>query len=504
MLRFNPASGALIGKFVLPISGATLLGITFGYDGNLYVADNSGYIRRFDGSTGSPTGTFSCTYPSGAPCYPYDLTFDGNGNLYVSDFNINCNGVCQGAVLKFNGTTLAVMSVFVPPFLVPVQEYPGYFFSSNPQGLHFVPNGNTTGNLYVDWNIPNLIIFSNGLEGYLGSYNSIFEFNGTSGAATAFSIPYAGQPDFAFAPDTSIYAVGSPGFNRYSSTTAGLLGSFGVVPGPPPGFILYSKITYTPPCDVAAACTVFDTVFATVHITVTQTLRLTVVNSPVPVGPGVPVQAQLGFQNSEGVSVGPSQVVNLNPGQSASLDLVGSTLISSGRVQLQPVVTAPAGTLPGSLQGSVEVFTTSDGLGSVFYPGIPVPPATNVTGPPSFVPQGVIYGQHMQINAMAPPDSPCVALLSFTNISGNQVGPEQQVNLSPGTMTSLIFNTNPYTESGRREFVPQITPNNPTGGLGVAPACLGSAEVYLQKSGITSTYQISSPPIGTAGPAPVN
>lgn len=116
MLRFNPASGALIGKFVLPISGATLLGITFGYDGNLYVADNSGYIRRFDGSTGSPTGTFSCTYPSGAPCYPYDLTFDGNGNLYVSDFNINCNGVCQGAVLKFNGTTLAVMSVFVPLF----------------------------------------------------------------------------------------------------------------------------------------------------------------------------------------------------------------------------------------------------------------------------------------------------------------------------------------------------------------------------------------------------
>jgi hypothetical protein len=104
----------------------------------------------------------------------------------------------------------------------------------------------------------------------------------------------------------------------------------------------------------------------------------------------------------------------------------------------------------------------------------------------------------MQINAAAPPDSPCVALLSFANKNGKQVGPTQQVNLSPGTMASLSFNTNPYTKSGREEFVPQITPNNPTGGPGVAPACLGSAEVFIQKSGNTSTYQTSSPAVGTS------
>jgi len=238
--------------------------------------------------------------------------------------------------------------------------------------------------------------------------------------------------------------------------------------------------------------------FDPIDVVTSQTLRITVIDGPVPVGPGVPVQAQLGFQNSEGVMVGPTQVVSLNPGQSASLDLNASTLISSGRIQLQPVVTAVPGTTLGSLSGSAEIYTTSDGVGSVFYPGIPVPPVSDITGPPSFVPQGAVRGQSMQINVAAPPDSPCVAMLSFTNASGTAVGPTQQVNLSPGTMTSLVFNVNPDTKSGREEFVPQITPNNPTGAQGVAPACLGSAEVFLQKSGAISTYQISSPAVGTS------
>ena len=191
-------------------------------------------------------------YPSGAPCYPYDLTFDGNGNLYVSDYNTQFGDgpdpTFQGAVLKFNGSTLEVMSVFVPPFLFPIQDCdPFYYchFSSFPQGLHFVPNGNTTGNLYVDWYLPELIYIkypTSTQQYYEGAYNDILEFNGSSGAATSFSIPYDGQPDFAFAPDTSIYTVGSPGFSRYSSKTDGLLGAFGAVPGPQPGLILYSEV----------------------------------------------------------------------------------------------------------------------------------------------------------------------------------------------------------------------------------------------------------------------
>ena len=75
-------------------------------------------------------------------------------------------------------------------------------------------------------------------------------------------------------------------------------------------------------------------------------------------------------------------------------------------------------------------------------------------------------------------------MLSFTDDNGNPIGPTQQVNLSPGQMASLTFNPNKYTKSGRQEYVPQITPNNPTGGQGVAPACLGSAEVYATKTAV--------------------
>jgi hypothetical protein len=112
----------------------------------------------------------------------------------------------------------------------------------------------------------------------------------------------------------------------------------------------------------------------------------------------------------------------------------------------------------------------------------------------------VALGQSIQVNAAAPPDSPCVAMLSFADDNGNPIGPTQQVNLSPGQMASLTFNPNKYTKSGRQEYVPQITPNNPTGGQGVAPACLGSAEVYVTKTGSTSTYQTSSPAVGIMPP----
>jgi hypothetical protein len=355
-----------------------------------------------------------------------------------------------------------------------------------PKGIHIGPSGN----LYVDYLIP---IPNSPTSEY--SY-SIFEYNPVSGVPISFSISYstAGQGDFVFGPDTEIYVAGDPSFTRYFSSTGGLVGIFGDtgLPPVPPGFI-----TMGGPAGVSPYLPPY-LLYPPVGLDPTQTLRITVIEGPVSVPPGVPVEAQLGFQNSAGVMVGPTQMVSLNPGQSASLDLNASTLISSGRIELQPVVTAVAGTPLGSLSGSAEVYTTSDGVGSVFYPGIPVPPASSITGPPSFVPQGAVRGQSMQINALAPPDSPCVALLSFTNAAGTAVGPTQQVNLSPGAMASLVFNVNPDTKSGREEFIPLITPNNPTGAQGVAPACLGSAEVFLQKSGALSTYQVSSPAVGTS------
>lgn len=460
VLRFNPSTGALIGTFVAPTSPSSPYGITFGPDNNLYMADGIGVIRQFNGSTGAPMGTFSCDVPFFATCSPFDLAFGpADGNLYVSDWS-------TGGVLKLSGSTFAFLNEFVPPM---------YFPFDLPVGLHFGPNGN----LYVSWQ--ELEEDDNGILFYYDYY--ILEYNGGSGAQIA-TFGESNSIDFAFGPLQELFyasagylepfghlAAYGTSLNYAGAGFIAIGGPFGIWP-----YLIYDPVDATP----------------------TQTLQLTVANLPVAGCPGGPVQAQLGFQNSAGVMVGPSQVVSLNPGQSASLDLDASTLISSGRIQLQPVVTAPPGTAQGAqtgpiqISGSLEVYTTSDGVGSVFYQGIPVPTGPSSAGLMTFAPQGAVRGQSMQINVMAPPDSPCVALLSFTNASGTPVGPRQQVSLSPGAMTSLLFNTNPDTKSGREQFIAQITPNNPSGGPGVVPACLGSLEVFLQKSGNISTFQISS------------
>src|SRR5262249_17882725 len=150
-----------------------------------------------------------------------------------------------------------------------------------------------------------------------------------------------------FGPDTAIYVAGSPSFTRYSGSSGAVLstfGSTGLASISQPGFITIggagSILVAPPPIH-----------FAGIGVSPTQTLRLTVVNGPVPVGPGTPVEAQLGFVNNSGQPVGPSQAVSLNPGQTEFLDLPGSTLISSGRIEVVPTVTTPVGAPWAPLQG---------------------------------------------------------------------------------------------------------------------------------------------------------
>lgn len=466
VLRYNPSTGALIGTFTAPFSPPAPFAITFGPDGNLYMADDFGFIRRYNGSTGALLGAFSCAPPSGGNCYPVSLTFGPDGNLYVSES-------ANRTVLKFNGSTLAFMSVFVAPI--------GGGF---PWDLHFGPNGN----LYVDFSMP--------IPNTPNYYNDIFEFNGTTGAQLSYSVPGIAASAFAFGPDGNIYVAGYSGFIKISPTTGAFLGTFGATdPFADVGFITFGNPTNNVPPYL---------LYDPVTIAKPQTLRLTVVNGPVPVGPGVPVEATLGFVGKAGAGIGPSTTATLSPGQTASLDLDASTLITSGRIEVRPKVTIPAGTPIENLQGSAEVFTTASGIGSVFYAATPIPPGPVSPGPPTFLPQGVAHGQSIQISALAPPDSPCAATLSFTDSNGNAVGPSQSIDLSPSTMTSLVFNPNSLTQSGRQEFTPQIAITNPAGNSPIASACLSSAEVLSQTTGEIATYQISSPPIGTAGSAPAN
>jgi hypothetical protein len=466
VLRYNPVTGGLIGTFVSAGSGLSQPnGMTFGPDGNLYVSDFANGLVKFNGSTGAfmnanPNG------PSGA-LWGMDVKFGPDGNIYVSDVN-------SGAVLKYNGSTLAYIGGFA--------AVPGNYFYTYPLGIAFGLNGN----LYAIWYFQ---------DEDFNEYNELLQFNGSAGTQISGFVDKTSGSYLAFGPDGHIYVPEANVITKYNPLAPGTgtvftadsrIGTGTIAFGGPSGIPPY--VMYNP-----------------LHVTPTQTIRLTVIDGPVPVGPGVPVEAQLGFQNTQGAMVGPSQVVTLNPGETASLDLEGSSLISSGRIQVVPVVTSLPGTPLGALQGSMEIYTSPNGIGSVFVPGIPVPPSSPVSGSPSFLPQGVAEGQSILINVLAPPDSPCLAELSFTDSNGNPIGPSQQVNLTPGMATSLSWNPIKYTQSGRQEYVPQITPingSNASGAPAVASACLGSVEVYLTKAGNISTYQTSSPAVGTTTAVP--
>ena len=146
VVRYDPATGKLLGTFVAPGSGTlkTPGGLVFGPDGNLYVAsEGTNQVLRFNGRNGVfldvfADGTTGLSKPTG-------LTFGVDGNLYVASFNSN-------QVLRYKGTTGAFLSAFVTA---------GSGLLSGPSSLAFGPDGN----LYVasqNTNAVNRYRFTNG------------------------------------------------------------------------------------------------------------------------------------------------------------------------------------------------------------------------------------------------------------------------------------------------------------------------------------------------------
>jgi sugar lactone lactonase YvrE len=451
VLRYNPVSGAFIGTFVAAGNGLSFpMAMTFGPDGNLYVADWDAGVRQFNGSTGVPMPAIT-TGPTGGALNAYDVKFGPDGNIYVSDMDSN-------TILKYNGSTLAFMSVFATPPAV------SSISISTPHGIAFSPNGN----LYAICEVYDMV----------NLYNQIYEFSGGSGSlVTSFGGTTLGDA-LMFGRDGFIYIPEGQAINRYNpefgylqnafTTDSRIRGSFIVLGGPGP----FDQVVFAPYAGTKA-----------------QTIRLTVVDGPVWVPPGVAVEALLGFANEQGITVGPTLPVTLGPGQTVSLDLDLSTVISSGRTEVRPFVTLPPGAVNppgGNLEASVEVFETAKAIGSVFGRG-----AHSIPSAPMFVPQGVPYGQSMRMTAVAPPDNPCDAVLSFADPNGNPVGPTKSVQLAPGNMTTLDFNANTLTgQSGQRiEIQPMVSLISLPGG--VASACQASVEVYDQHSGRTATRQDS-------------
>jgi hypothetical protein len=110
--------------------------------------------------------------------------------------------------------------------------------------------------------------------------------------------------------------------------------------------------------------------FSMLGVTVLQTARLNVVSYPPD-----PCIGTVSFVNSKGVPVGNTLNVQLAPGQAASLDLPGSTLVTKlgQRAEVQPVVTAPN----GGCVASTEVYLNGLGTSTAYFPPDPCSPSSS-------------------------------------------------------------------------------------------------------------------------------
>jgi len=242
VFRFNPASGALI-DILQPVdlSGNRILGspvdVTFGPDGNLYVADTThpfhpsiplcvGGVMRFDGKTGAFLGVFAS---GNGLCGPQGVRFGPDGNLYVSDVANRSGGA--GQVLRFDGKTGGFIDAFVPPNGTII----------DPAGLAFGPDNN----LYVATGVGTIARFDGQTGDFLGVFattsflanyltfgisgnlyvahrymisgagvGDVLEFNGSTGALMRSFVPTGSAGlncpwGLAFGPDGNLYVSNS-------------------------------------------------------------------------------------------------------------------------------------------------------------------------------------------------------------------------------------------------------------------------------------------------------
>jgi sugar lactone lactonase YvrE len=196
--------------FVTAGSGglATPYDITFGPDGNVYVASGStNQVLEYYGSTGGYLKAFVAA-GSGGLSTPYGVVFGPDGNLYVASQSTN-------QVLEYNGSTGAFTEAFVVA---------GSGGLSSPEGLTF----GSDGNLYVSSSNTNSILRYQGP--LASSPGTPLPATGQSGAT--FVAPSSGglvQPlNLIFGPDGNLYVDGgqTAGILRYNGTTGAFMDSF--------------------------------------------------------------------------------------------------------------------------------------------------------------------------------------------------------------------------------------------------------------------------------------
>jgi len=194
--RFDAVSGASLGTFVSTASGGLdgPVGMTFGADGNLYVASYlTDEVLRYDGATGGFLDVFA---NGGGIQGPAGLTFGPDGKLYVTDRGHSAD---HRNILRYDGATGAFIDVFATGT------------GNSAEQIVFGPDGD----LYV-------------AEYY---EDRIARFDGDTGARLAdFASggPLAGPVGLAFGPDGRLYvsAYDANTVLRYDFATGALLDTF--------------------------------------------------------------------------------------------------------------------------------------------------------------------------------------------------------------------------------------------------------------------------------------
>jgi DNA-binding beta-propeller fold protein YncE len=181
------------GAFVTDPTTAAYYGVAFGPDGNLYTSPASGpnanAIQRFNGTTGAFLSTF---VPAGTINGVRDIVFH-NGYMYVS-------GEGSSEVYKFDATTGAYLGVFASGNI------------SGSFGLAFGPDGN----LYVSGRESASVVE---YDGTTGAYIRTFVASGANG----MSLPEG----LAFDPSGQYLYVASSGTNqvlKYNAQTGAFVG----------------------------------------------------------------------------------------------------------------------------------------------------------------------------------------------------------------------------------------------------------------------------------------
>ncbi len=210
VLKFDSHTGAYLGVFASNSAMSGPADLTFGPDGNLYVADSSANVFRFDGNTGASMGIFA----SGHPGDSYrGLAWGPDGNLYV--------GTVADHFDRFNGVTGVSMGILPAPQANSIHNvafgpdgllYGGDYFGSSVYAYNMV-----TGEFVKSFDGlggANGLAFNSNGELLVSSYfgNEIMKFgndSGTSGVVLTSGHPLNGPLDLVVlaVPEPSTYAM---------------------------------------------------------------------------------------------------------------------------------------------------------------------------------------------------------------------------------------------------------------------------------------------------------